>query len=100
MTDSMTDVREVIARAMYPEFDSLPERATYPERKRARPEQAVLDRIEALSDADRILSALSSHGLKVLGREPTVEMVAAGRKAEMAHASLLPVWRAMHDAAE
>lgn len=80
MTDSMTDVREVIENMLYLETE--------------------MERYECAAKADAILSALSSHGLKVLGREPTVEMVAAGRKAEMAHASLLPVWRAMHDAAE
>lgn len=84
MTDSMTDVREVIENVLYLETE--------------------MERYECVAKADAILSALSSHGLKVVGREPTDLMCRAMQRiegprddTEEAHAER---FRAAWDAAE
>jgi len=87
MTDSMV---ERVARAICPEYDELPDIASYSQRKRALPEQYWKDKSEVRDDARAAIEAM---------REPTAIMWRRGSETRTDDHSTGEIYRAMIDAA-
>jgi len=83
----MSDVREIIARALAADFETMPEHATYRERKSDT--RHWYDRSDVLDDVDTAITALNAAGYIITKREsigllPLREPTAVGRALDRA----------------
>lgn len=70
------EVVEIVAKGLCPQYDSLPERATYLQQKATNGER--YDKADVRGDARAILRALSDAGIALVPREATEGMRVIG----------------------